>query len=370
MQTKRMNKQKLLRTIALLAVLAAAVFAFSTAASAIEPGGSQDATVTLTLYGVTINADSTVAGAGYTVKTTRDPTPVSVYEQTYTAAVGPNGEVLINVNRLPSGYTLKVTSADAIFKQEGLSVLVQEVTKNVSISLSAVKSSPSPSPSGGGASIWEQLQDTRAVITTDVTRLYSGIPFFAATAVNLAEIQNVYPVYAAELAEKFAAAEAAGYKLVNSRGAPALAVLEHPDEKIIKEQFCKVYEVTPVYAGAKITQVEIPVPMTDITASGLTYQDVNIYHGVDLPGVTGAGSGAADLWIPLEILNITFDEKNYYFTAATDGASPFGVLIKHFEPEGTEPGTLPTPVPKTAVPLAGLLAGLGAAGVLLGLKRK
>ncbi|MDO5847661.1 MAG: hypothetical protein Q4Q20_05140 [Methanocorpusculum sp.] len=76
--------------------------------------------------------------------------------------------------------------------------------------------------------------------------------------------------------------------------------------------------------------------------------------------------------MPLEILSISFDEKNYYFTAATDGASLFGVLIKHFEPEGsgTDPSSLPTPVPKTTAPLAGLLAGLGAAGVLLGLKRK
>ena len=213
-----------------------------------------------------------------------------------------------------------------------------------------------------------QPQDRQTVTTTDVTSHYSGQPFFAATAGNLAELQSTDPLYTDELAVKFAAAEAAGYKLVNSRGAPALAVLEHPDEKVIKELFCKVYEVTPVYPGVKIEKVEIAVPIAEIAAAGLTYEDVNIYHGVDLPGVTNPG--AVDLWIPLEILNITFDEKNYYFTAATDGASPFGVLIKHFKPAGHGGGELPTPAPKTAVPLAGILAGLGAAGVLPGLKRK
>ncbi|HJJ33783.1 MAG TPA: hypothetical protein O0X19_05370 [Methanocorpusculum sp.] len=314
--------------------------------------------VNLSAFDVSVQSDS-VIGNAYTLNG----------EQKSSAVAGEGGSATVVVTAsIPAGRELKIThKGTAEFTQTGNTLTVKKIKSNIQINLSAVTPSPSPSPSGGG-SVWVQPQDILAVITTDVTSLYSGVPFFAATAGNLAEIQSVYPLYADELAEKFAAAEAAGYKLVNSRGAPALAVLEHPDEKVIKETFCKVYEVTPVYPGAKIEKVEIPVPMTDITATGLTYQDVSIYHGVDLPGV--ANPGVVDLWIPLEILNITFDEKNYYFTAATDGASPFGVLIKHFEPEGTEPGPLPTPVPKTAVPVAGLLAGLGAAGVLLGLKRK
>ncbi|HJJ58268.1 MAG TPA: hypothetical protein O0X84_02085 [Methanocorpusculum sp.] len=356
MNGSKKSSGKIILTAAVLFV--ALLFICAPAAGASSGDDQRVSELTLSLCKISVSTDS-VIGNNYTIDG----------QQASSALVIKGGSAEIQVGSLPSGYTLEASvTIGADIVRQGLTVTVSNVlSENVTVTLKAVKPSPSPSPSGGG-SIWVQLQDAPAVITTDVTRLYSGVPFFAATAGNLREIQSVYPVYADELAEKFAAAEAAGYKLVNSRGAPALAVLEHPDEKVIKETFCKVYEVTPVYAGAKIEKVEITVPMTDITASGLPYQDVNIYHGVDLPGVTGAGSGAVDLWIPLEILSISFDEKNYYFTAATDGASPFGVLLKKLDAPEVQP--IPSQTGKTPVPFAGVLAGLGAAAAVLCLRRK
>ena len=93
----------------------------------------------------------------------------------------------------------------------------------------------------------------------------------------------------------------------------------------------------------------ITVPKTDVAASGLTIHDVTIYHYL----------ADYSLWVPLETLKIMQDSVNYYYTAATDGASPFGVLIMWFGTEGDESAATP------GFGVLMVLVGFGAAGVLV-----
>ena len=281
--------------------------------------------------------------------------------QTFTAGV----PAKLRANEFTAPYTWQNFAGWAVFPFLGIVKYHDEETITITedTTLYAVWSGTKPSGGGsGGASIWVQptTPPQPQIIVDEMTSRYTGVTFIGTTAANLSAIEQTDKVYAAEIESRLAAAKEAGLPLVNSRGAPAIVVLKGEKPEVETEHFTRVYDIEPAAAGEKLTEVEIPVPMADIASSGLTYEDVNIYHCIE----------EIELWVPLEIVKITFDAENYYFTAKTEGASPFGVLIKHFEPAGPGVGEIPTPVPKTAAPLAGLLAGLGAAGVLLGLKRK
>jgi len=75
-------------------------------------------------------------------------------------------------------------------------------------------------------------------------------------------------------------------------------------------------------------------------------------------------------WQPLETLSVSQDENNYYYTAATDGTSPFGVLVKKIGGDDTTaPTTQPTQTQKSPSPFVGLAAGLGAALVIARMRK-
>ncbi|HJJ36536.1 MAG TPA: PGF-pre-PGF domain-containing protein, partial [Methanocorpusculum sp.] len=126
--------------------------------------------------------------------------------------------------------------------------------------------------------------------------------------------------------------------------------------------FSKVYDITSTDPNVKLTQVTVTVPKADVAASGLTTDDVTIYHNM----VT------YDIWVPLDTLQITEDAVNYYYTAATDGTSPFGVLIKRFDDSPAVPTTKPTtrPTQSSPAPILGLIAGLAVAATVVYRLRK
>jgi len=124
-----------------------------------------------------------------------------------------------------------------------------------------------------------------------------------------------------------------------------------------KVTFSRVYEISPANAGEKLTKVTVKVPKSDITSKGLTSDDVTVYHFLE----------SYNIWVPLETLSVSSDADNYYYTAATDGTSPFGVLVKKIGSDATVPTTQPTQ--KSPAPFFGLAAGLGAAALLMRMRR-
>lgn len=230
---------------------------------------------------------------------------------------------------------------------------------------------PTPTPTssyGGGGNEQQQsviIQNVQpdGQIVYDITSQYSGRTFMGIglSPEDIAAIRAVNPDYAAELESKFFRAEANGIRLTNNKGSPVIVTSDYRLPNLELLSFSRVYDISSANPGEILTQVTVTVPKAEITASGLTTDDVTIYHYLS----------AYDIWVPLDTLWTTEDTSNYYYTAATDGASPFGVLIKRFQKAiPTLPIRTPQPQTTTPSPIIGLLAGLGTAALLFGLRKK
>ncbi|HJJ48735.1 MAG TPA: InlB B-repeat-containing protein [Methanocorpusculum sp.] len=146
----------------------------------------------------------------------------------------------------------------------------------------------------------------------------------------------------------------------------------------------------------KVRTIGFKIQLSTLRNEGFTVNDVILYHGDE----------KGEVWIPLDTYLEKSDNVYAYYHSETNGASPFAVVFmedKSIVTEETQtlsydqamidaqnpavvstpgssqvpvsaPTTLPTAaaIPSTPVPVAGLLAGLGAAGLLagFGLKRR
>ncbi|HJJ57869.1 MAG TPA: PGF-pre-PGF domain-containing protein [Methanocorpusculum sp.] len=344
-EQKGMYNKTALRTaeILLIAVLAA-VFLILPAAAA-----SREVTVTSTAYSVSVTSDQ-IIGTGYTID---GQSGVSE------AVVGKDGTAVIAVTApVPLGYLLEVThTGTAVFTRNGSTVTVSEIESDVTVSVKYVRKS---TPSGGGGGYVAPPVQPKGPVVSDVTKQYSGMEFAAVSLADIASVRTVDAETAAELEKKLVAAEKAGIRLVNSRGAPAVVQTDSVLSELDTVAFSLVYDIKPANPKEKLTEVTVTVPKAYVTASGLTTDDVTIYHYL-------AGYG---LWIPLDTLKIMQDALNYYYTAETDGASPFGVLIKQFAAEQTLSDIPVEPVTTPGFGVLAVMAGLGAVGVFFRARRK
>lgn len=184
----------------------------------------------------------------------------------------------------------------------------------------------------------ENPDGTKADVTvSDVSSSYSNVLFRAATETEMET---------GIISSGVSAALAAGVQITNDKGYPVLITTANAVNQV---QFAKVFEIVPA-EGAEIGEMEISfsVPLADISAKGLTTDDVVLYHGLEEYGI----------WVPLNTMLVGTDDTEAYYIAITDGASPFGVLIAKAPESASEPATQ---TPASPMPFAGILAGLGAA---------
>ncbi|MCQ2356421.1 MAG: InlB B-repeat-containing protein, partial [Methanocorpusculum sp.] len=220
------------------------------------------------------------------------------------------------------------------------------------------KKDPEPIPrpkksTSQGSSTWIQTPAPSPgdnTVATDVTYQYTGQKFIPVSAANLEQISAADPA---------AAAAADGIPLTNSKGAKAIVNTAESVPGTQTETFSQVIEVTSA-DGSKVTSVPFKVRLSDLAAKSLTTDDVTLYHYLEVYG----------LWIPLETGLVSTDDVYAYYEAATDGASPFGVLLKKLDAPEVKPVTPSGPSAKTPAPFVGVLAGLGAAVAVFGLRRK
>ena len=196
-------------------------------------------------------------------------------------------------------------------------------------------------------------------VATDVTYQYTGQKFIPVSAANLEQISAADPAAAAAVEMVLQTASAAGIPLTNSKGAKAIVNTAESVPGTQTETFSQVIEVTSA-DGSKVTSVPFKVRLSDLAAKSLTTDDVTLYHYLEVYG----------LWIPLETGLVSTDDVYAYYEAATDGASPFGVLLKKLDAPEVKPVTPSGPSAKTPAPFVGVLAGLGAAVAVFGLRRK
>ena len=196
-------------------------------------------------------------------------------------------------------------------------------------------------------------------VATDVTYQYTGQKFIPVSAANLEQISAADPAAAAAVELVLQTAAAAGIPLTNSKGAKAIVNTTESVPGTQTETFSQVIEVTSA-DGSKVTSVPFKVHLSDLTAKNLTTDDVTLYHYLEEYG----------LWIPLETGLVSTDDVYAYYEAATDGASPFGVLLKKLDAPEVKPIPTKTPAGKSPVPFAGVLAGLGAAAAVFAVRRK
>ncbi|MCQ2510392.1 MAG: PGF-pre-PGF domain-containing protein, partial [Lachnospiraceae bacterium] len=191
----------------------------------------------------------------------------------------------------------------------------------------------------------ENPDGTKADVTvTDVSPSYANTVFRTATETEMET---------GIISSGVSAALAAGVQITNDKGYPVLITTANAVNQV---QFAKVFEIVPA-EGAEIGEMEISfsVPLADISAKGLTTDDVVLYHGLEEYGI----------WVPLNTMLVGTDDTEAYYIAITDGASPFGVLIAK-APESASETAAQTPA--SPMPFIGILAGLGAAvfaGVVL-----
>ena len=219
---------------------------------------------------------------------------------------------------------------------------------------------PSSHSTPSGSSVWIQEPVPAAdekITSTDVTAVYAGIVFIPATTVELRQIEAVNPAYAELISASLEAAENDGISLTNSKGAKVIIIAPDEIPGIQKETFAQIIDVASA-DGSKVTSVPFMVRLSDLAAKNLTTDDVTLYHYLEEYG----------LWIPLETGLVSTDDVYAYYEAATDGASPFGVLLKKLDAPEVQP--VPTQTGATPAPFMGVLAGLGAAAVVFGLRRK
>jgi len=197
--------------------------------------------------------------------------------------------------------------------------------------------------------------------TADISAQYTSQIVVGTSTSDLATIKQLSAEAAAQIELSFSLAQEAGVPLTNSKGAKAIVVTDKSVPGVEKVTFSRVYEISPANEGEKLTKVTVKVPKSDITSKGLTSDDVTVYHFLE----------SYNIWQPLEILSVSQDADNYYYTAATDGTSPFGVLVKKIESDTATPTTKPTQTQtqKSPAPFAGIVLGLGAALVLARLRK-
>ena len=195
------------------------------------------------------------------------------------------------------------------------------------------------------------------IVATDVTNQYAGQKFIPVSAANLEQISAAAPSAAAWVEGVLETATAAGIPLTNSKGAKALVNTTESIAGLQTETFTQIIDVESA-DGSKVTSVPFKVRLSDLSAKNLTTDDVTLYHYLEEYG----------LWIPLETWLISTDSTYVYYEAATDGASPFGVLLKKLDAPEVQP--VPTKAGKTPVPFAGVIAGLGAAAVVFAVRMR
>ena len=89
-----------------------------------------------------------------------------------------------------------------------------------------------------------------------------------------------------------------------------------------------------------------------LKALGLSPDDVSLRHFEN------------GKWVKLNVTYVKMDDGTYYYTALTDSFSPFEVYFEKDSAVSALPSAQPTEAQSPA-PILGLLAGVGAAAVLL-----